>query len=54
VADRLSRIDFAKAKHSLGLGLRYTFNRDEKINLRLDVGFTGEGRGFYISATEAF
>ncbi len=54
VADRLNRLDFAKAKHSVGLGLRYTFNRDEKINLRLDVGFTGEGRGFYISATEAF
>jgi hypothetical protein len=54
VADRLSRIDFTKPKYNLGLGLRYMFNREEKINLRLDVGFTDEGRGFYISATEAF
>lgn len=54
VADRLNSIDFTKAKYNLGLGLRYMFNRDKKINLRLDVGFTGEGRGFYISATEAF
>jgi outer membrane protein assembly factor BamA len=54
VADRLSQFDFAKLKHSLGLGLRYTFNREEKINLRLDMGFTGEGRGLYFSATEAF
>ncbi len=54
VADRLSHFDSAKIKHSMGLGLRYTFNREEKINLRLDMGFTGESRGFYISATEAF
>ena len=26
----------------------------EKINLRLDMGFTREGNGFYISAVEAF
>jgi hypothetical protein len=54
VGDRPNRLDFIKAKYNLGLGLRYMFNRDEKINLRLDVGFTGEGGGFYISATEAF
>jgi hypothetical protein len=54
VSNRLSYFDSTKIKHNLGLGLRYTFNREEKINLRLDVGFTGEGGGFYISATEAF
>jgi outer membrane protein assembly factor BamA len=54
VADRSSRLDFTNPKYNLGLGLRYMLNRDEKINLRLDMGFTDEGRGFYISATEAF
>jgi len=54
VAERLSHFGRSDLKYSLGFGLRYAFNPKEKLNLRLDVGFTKEGAGFYITATEAF
>jgi len=54
VADRLSRFGRSDLKYSLGFGLRYAFNPKEKLNIRLDFGFTKEGLGFYVTATEAF
>jgi len=54
VADRLSHFGRSDLKYSLGFGLRYAFNPKEKLNLRLDIGFTKEGAGFYVTAIEAF
>jgi outer membrane protein assembly factor BamA len=54
VASRLSHFGHSDLKYSLGFGLRYAFNPKEKLNIRLDIGFTKEGSGFYITATEAF
>jgi outer membrane protein assembly factor BamA len=54
VAERLSHFGQSDLKYSLGFGLRYAFNPKEKLNIRLDFGFTKEGSGFYVTATEAF
>jgi len=54
VAERLSDFGRSDLKYSLGFGLRYAFNPKEKLNIRLDFGFTKEGSGFYVTATEAF
>ena len=41
-------------KTSYGFGLRYMFDTEERINLRLDFGF-GQGKsGTYVAAVEAF
>jgi hypothetical protein len=37
-------------RYSLGFGLRYTFDKDERLNLRLDVGFGRDSTGMYITA----
>jgi outer membrane protein assembly factor BamA len=54
VADKLSRFEISNFKYSFGWGIRYLFNRDEKINLRLDFGYGKNSSEFYVSLTEAF
>jgi outer membrane protein assembly factor BamA len=41
-------------KYSLGGGLRYLFDPDEGLVLRLDLGFARDDFGFYISVLQAF
>ena len=43
----------SRVKFSGGAGLRFRLNK-EGLNLRLDMGFTEEGSGFYFIAGEAF
>ena len=54
VADKLSHFEIRNFKYSFGWGIRYLFNRDEKINLRLDFGYGKNSSEFYISLAEAF
>ena len=43
------------SKQSYGAGLRYMFNKKQKINLRMDVGFGENGSsGVYFGIEEAF
>lgn len=37
-----------------GGGLRFLLNKRDKVNLRLDYAFTGEGSNFYLTVKEAF
>jgi hypothetical protein len=46
---RLSRV-----KYSAGIGIRYVFSRQEKINIRFDYGLGRGSSGDYIDLTEAF
>ena len=39
---------------SIGPGIRFAIDPKERINLRLDYGFTKESSGFYITVGEAF
>ncbi len=54
VADKLSRFRFNEFKYSYGAGIRYMLNKQEKLNIRLDIGFVKGGSGLYITLAEAF
>ncbi len=54
VFDRPSDVAFAHLKYSLGSGLRYALNQEQKLNIRVDVGYGREGSNLYIVIGEAF
>jgi outer membrane protein assembly factor BamA len=54
VADKLGNFKLDNFKHTYGLGLRYIFNKEQGINIRLDFGFGKGTSGFYFTAAEAF
>jgi outer membrane protein assembly factor BamA len=54
VADRVRNFKLEDFKYSCGFGLRYIFNREQKFNIRLDVGFGKGTSGVYITGGEAF
>jgi hypothetical protein len=41
-------------KPSVGIGLRFSLNKKEKLNLRIDAGFGKHSQGTYINLAEAF
>ncbi|NGP75757.1 BamA/TamA family outer membrane protein [Balneolaceae bacterium YR4-1] len=43
-----------RLKYSAGIGIRYLFDRAEKINIRLDYGIGKDSSGDYIDLNEAF
>ena len=47
-------IDLSRIKPSLGVGLRFSLNSQEKLNLRIDSGFGRQSQGTYINMGEAF
>ena len=54
VAPRMSAVDLQDLKFAGGAGLRFRFNRAEKVNLRADVGFGSGSAGLYFGLEEAF
>jgi len=55
VADDYSNFDLTEVKPSGGLGLRYRFDEEDKLNIRMDVGFGENGNsGVYLTLGEAF
>jgi outer membrane protein assembly factor BamA len=55
VAPKLTEFSFTYLKYSLGAGLRFMFNEEERVNLRADVGFGRKGNiGIYLGIEEAF
>lgn len=55
VCKKLSELDLLHMKYSVGGGLRFSVNKSEKMNLRLDYGIgSGRSNGFYIQFGEAF
>jgi len=55
VASEMLKYDFKTLKYSYGLGLRFQFNKKQKVNLRADIGFGNDGnRGIYFGIEEAF
>ena len=42
-------------KYSYGAGLRFLFNKEQKVNLRMDIGIGQNGNsGVYFGIEEAF
>ena len=55
VANKIADFSPAEFKYSFGLGLRFMFDKQEKINARLDFGYTKDGDlGVYAMVVEAF
>ena len=54
VAHRLNQFDLSQFKYSYGAGLRFAFDEEEKINIRMDMGFGENTSGVYFSLEEAF
>ena len=55
VAPELTKFTFNDLKYSYGFGLRFLFNKEEKVNLRMDIGFGIDGnKGIYFGIEEAF
>jgi outer membrane protein assembly factor BamA len=55
VANNMLEYDFGNLKYSYGAGLRFMFNKKQKVNLRMDLGFGNDGnRGIYFGIQEAF
>lgn len=55
VSDRIENFRIDRLKYSLGIGLRLMFDRQERINARLDFGFGEDGNaGIYALVVEAF
>jgi len=54
VSHTLSQMSFSALKESYGLGLRYSVDKKEKLNLRLDFGWGKHSNGIYFNLAEAF
>ena len=55
VAHELLSFKLKNFKYSYGLGLRFLFNKEEKVNLRMDIGIGQDGNsGIYFGIEEAF
>ena len=55
VASSILDYNFESIKYTYGAGLRYLFNKKEKINLRMDIGVGTDGStGIYFGIEEVF
>jgi hypothetical protein len=54
VAPYIGDFRLQEFKHAYGVGLRFLFDKKQKINLRMDMGFGSNTRGVYFSLEEAF
>jgi outer membrane protein assembly factor BamA len=55
VAPELMKFGLNELKYSYGVGLRFLFNKKEKVNIRVDLGFGNDGNsGLYFGIEEAF
>ena len=55
VSAEMTDLNLNELKHSYGGGLRYLFNKKEKVNLRMDIGIGRDGNtGVYFGIEEAF
>lgn len=54
VEDEITRFSLTNLKETWGFGLRFLFNEEEKINLRMDIGFGQDTNGIYFGMEEAF
>lgn len=54
VADRISKFAMNRFWFAGGIGLRFAWSPEERINLRLDYGVGSNSSGMYITMTEAF
>ena len=55
VSENIIEYNFRTLKYSFGSGVRYMFNKKERVNLRADIGIGADGNsGVYFGIEEAF
>jgi hypothetical protein len=54
VGEKIKDFNFRGMKVSTGAGLRFLFNKEKKINVRMDIGFGRNTSGVYFGIEEAF
>lgn len=54
VAKAADKFEINNFKYSFGGGLRYFMDKNERMVIRLDLGFNEEGSNLYIGINEAF
>ncbi|NDK56684.1 BamA/TamA family outer membrane protein [Pontibacter sp. BT213] len=54
VFNETSDLALNKLKYTVGTGLRFALNPEEKINIRVDAGYGREGINFFVVLGEAF
>ncbi len=54
VSDSLANFELRKFKYSIGGGVRFLVNQNEKLNIRLDFAYGNNSSGMYITIGEAF
>ncbi len=54
VSDKFGNFKLKDFKPTVGLGLRYQFNRDEGVNLRADLAFGEDSHGVHLTIFEGF
>jgi outer membrane protein assembly factor BamA len=54
VSDKIGNFRLNDFKHTYGAGLRFVFDKKEKINLRVDLGVANGKTGVYFNLDEAF
>ena len=54
VTDNMAYFSVDTLKTCVGLGIRFRISPEEKMNVRLDIGFSKEYTGVYFSLNEAF
>jgi hypothetical protein len=54
VAPSPSKLTLARQLWTVGAGLRFAFDRTEKVNIRIDYGWGNGDSGFFLSLGEAF
>ncbi|WP_162427298.1 BamA/TamA family outer membrane protein [Pontibacter pudoricolor] len=54
VFDKTADLELNRLKYTIGTGLRFALNPEEKINIRMDAGYGREGINFFVVLGEAF
>jgi hypothetical protein len=54
VASSLDKARLTDLHYTVGGGLRFIFDEDDKLTVRFDIGFTELGSNFYVTLREAF
>jgi hypothetical protein len=54
IATEIQALKVMNTNYAGGVGMRYMFDKKNKLNARLDISFTKESRGIYFGIGEAF
>ncbi len=54
VSDKVNHFALGSFKYAGGVGIRYIWNREDKLNIRIDFAWGQDTSGFYITLKEAF